>query len=134
MTRKARSTNTSAEDGLKGAAPEQAEAQHGAVELHVPTEVAATDAATANRAALAPLAASPAPGAAGDGGPDADAPERVIWIVTCSREGGKRRAGRRWAFGQTRADDLTDSDILALEADPSFEVQRLSAPLPGEEG
>lgn len=173
MTSTKRSKNTSAEDSLKGDAPKQAQALHGAAVPAMRTEAAASEAVSAtdtggslvtdpgadtaasrlfpeatsslppvslapsaphpsqvDGATLAPLAQLPEPGAAGGGGRDDDTEDGDAWIVTCSREGGRRRAGRRWAFGQTPAEDLTAEDIAALAADPSFALRRVTMPQP----
>ncbi|MDQ1847674.1 hypothetical protein Q9299_05175 [Gemmobacter fulvus] len=43
-------------------------------------------------------------------------------IVTCHREGGRRRAGRRWDHGETRllASELRPEDLVMLQNDPQF--------------
>jgi len=83
-------------------------------------------------AAETPLVDRPGDGVGGDGGPEANVPLRAFWIVTCAREGGRRRNGRRWAYGETEVDELTEEDIAALEADPDFAVQLLTVnPLQG---
>lgn len=187
MTRKPRNTNTSAEDSLKGGAPEKAQAQHGAVVPAMRTEAAAPPAASApdtaeadgagkpaeaaitatgenvqeqpgggvdtpageipaasssvlpdsaapsdqspqvDGAAESPLVDRPGDGAGGAGGLGDD--DGGAWIVTCSREGGRRRIGRRWAFGSQTAEDLTEADIAALEADPSFTLRKVTIDL-----
>lgn len=73
-------------------------------------------------AAPSPLPDARDHGATGAGGPDAPA-NGTAWIVTCTREGGRRRAGRRWAFGPTRVTDLDEATRDALETDPSFTLQ-----------
>src|SRR5690606_36715025 len=47
------------------------------------------------------------------------------WIVTCHREGGRRRAGRRWPKGETRVKggELTAYDLAILKGDPQFSVR-----------
>ncbi|WP_313352646.1 hypothetical protein, partial [Paracoccus sp. (in: a-proteobacteria)] len=47
------------------------------------------------------------------------------WIVTCHREGGRRRADRRWPKGETRveAGELTAYDLAILKGDPQFSVR-----------
>lgn len=49
----------------------------------------------------------------------------VEWIVTCHREGGRRRADRRWPKGETRveAGELTAYDLAILKGDPQFSVR-----------
>lgn len=50
------------------------------------------------------------------------------WIVTCHREGGRRRAGRRWDHGDTTVCDgeLTDYQLALLQGDPQFAVRKLA--------
>ncbi|QFQ88263.1 hypothetical protein F8A10_12155 [Paracoccus kondratievae] len=47
------------------------------------------------------------------------------WIVTCHREGGRRRAGRRWPKGETHvpAGELAAYDLAILNGDPRFSVR-----------
>lgn len=47
------------------------------------------------------------------------------WIVTCHREGGRRRAGRRWPQGDTpiTEGDLTGYELAMLQGDPLFTVR-----------
>lgn len=54
--------------------------------------------------------------AAGEGG--------AMVTVVCAIPGGRRRAGRRWAGGETRvpADEFTEEMETALARDPMFQV------------
>ena len=53
------------------------------------------------------------------------AASEVEWIVTCHRDGGRRRAGRRWPKGETpvKGGDLTAYDLATLQGDPQFSVR-----------
>lgn len=48
------------------------------------------------------------------------------WVVTCHREGGRRRAGRRWDHGDTAVSDgeLTDYQLAVLQGDPQFTLRK----------
>ena len=61
-------------------------------------------------------------------GMDLAVPE-FAWIVTCHREGGRRRAGRRWPQGETpvTADELTGYELAMLKGDPLFTVRTAAA-------
>ncbi|ABL70068.1 hypothetical protein [Paracoccus denitrificans] len=50
----------------------------------------------------------------------------VGWIVTCHREDGRRRAGRRWPRGEApvRGGELTAHDLALLQGDPQFTVRK----------
>ncbi|WP_104494198.1 hypothetical protein [Paracoccus denitrificans] len=54
------------------------------------------------------------------------AASEVGWIVTCHREDGRRRAGRRWPRGETpvRGGELTAHDLALLQGDPQFTVRK----------
>ncbi|UFS63838.1 hypothetical protein LO749_06505 [Paracoccus denitrificans] len=54
------------------------------------------------------------------------AASEVDWIVTCHREDGRRRAGRRWPRGETpvRGGELNAHDLALLQGDPQFTVRK----------
>lgn len=144
--------NTQAEDSLQGGAPEQAEADRGTAVPAAQPEVAAPDATSApdtdrpltvgEDAGASGLTQHPAAeGSASAATPDpvADLPPSatpetgadaggglgdVVGVVVCLVEGGRRRAGRRWAQGETsvRAGELDDIQIAQLQGDPRFRV------------
>lgn len=113
MTRKPKTSDTQntqgAEDSLEGAQPDQAEAP-----MADPQEQAAAPAAEGD--------ASAAAHDAGEDGPGAPAP---MVTVICHRDGGRRRAGRRWPQGETilPAGDLQPFELAQLQGDPQFTVR-----------
>jgi hypothetical protein len=66
----------------------------------------------------APITADP------DAEDQANMPEATI-TVTCHSEAGRRRAGRRWEFGDNTVplDSLTDYQLAQLRGDPLFTVK-----------
>lgn len=52
-------------------------------------------------------------------------PADIKLNVNCAIKGGRRRAGRRWAGGQTtiEASELTEDEFKALLADPMLQVK-----------
>lgn len=54
-----------------------------------------------------------------------DLPPQPIVTVICHRDGGRRRAGRRWPQGETilPAGDLQPFELAQLQGDPQFTVK-----------
>lgn len=149
MTRKPKTSehqNTEgAEDSLKGHAPDQAEAPITAD----PPEAAAAQAAGGDTSAAAHDPGEDAAGAPEPEAGDITLLEAVAAIdpaiplpvipeattvnlvtqpmvtVICHRDGGRRRAGRRWPQGETilPADDLQSFELAQLQGDPQFTVR-----------
>lgn len=149
MTRKPKTSehqNTEgAEDSLKGHAPDQAEAPITAD----PPDAAAAPAAEGDTSAAAHDAGEDAGGAPEPGADEVTLLEAVAAIdpaiplpvipeatavnlvtqpmvtVICHRDGGRRRAGRRWPQGETilAADDLQPFELAQLQGDPQFTVR-----------
>lgn len=149
MTRKPKTSenqNTQgAKDSLEGAQPEQAEAP---ITADLP-EAAAAPAAEADASAAPHDAGEDVAGAPvieadevtlleaiGAIDPQAEPrmwpkpasieviPQPMVTVI-CHRDGGRRRAGRRWPQGETilPADDLQPFDLAQLQGDPQFTVK-----------
>ncbi|HBU13739.1 MAG TPA: hypothetical protein DEF16_01930 [Gemmobacter sp.] len=148
MTRKPKTSENQntlgAKDSLEGAQPEQAEAPmadpqeqaaapaaegdtsaapHDAGEDVAGAPVIEADEVTLLEAIAAIDPATPLPVI-----PEATAVNFVtqpIVTVICHRDGGRRRAGRRWPQGETilPADDLHPFELAQLQGDPQFTVK-----------
>lgn len=133
MTRKPKTPDISeakntqgAEDSLKGAQPDKAEALQADPQEKAAAPAAEVDPSAAIHdagavgATRSPLVA-PDLAASADGGRgnQVEAPDVH---VTCLAPTGRRRAGRRWASGLTVTRDLMADEIAALRADPDFIV------------
>ena len=114
------------------AAPRHQAATEQDVAASSDTRRGSTDGTAANAPDHARVADEPgqAGGENGSGLP-ATLPDMAIQdaglIVTCHREGGRRRAGRRWEHGDTTVCDgeLTDYQLALLQGDPRFTVRKI---------
>jgi len=86
---------------------------------------------SADQSAAAPSAApvEAVPGQVGrEERPDlpatADHRPEVDLAVVCHRKDGRRRAGQKWSFGETRINsaELTEYQLAQLQGDPAFTV------------
>lgn len=95
-----------ADGTIPSATPSDAESGAGGGDVALPEE------------AEAPITADP------DAEGKASIPEATI-TVTCHSEAGRRRAGRRWEFGDNPVplDSLTDYQLAQLRGDPLFTVK-----------